>query len=120
VKVQEVLTENPVALAMLIGRLLMTNLHHAKKIVGAGRPAGQAVLRAKKSISGKAGELKPSREQLEALATQGRRIEDSLNYQRLKMRYGPSLGTKGVKAAKQEMKDAYKEMYKIIKDVPTK
>ena len=119
-KVQEVLTENPVALAMLIGRLLMTNLHHAKKIVGAGRPAGQAVLKAKKSISGKAGELKPSREQLEALATQGRRIEDSLNYQRLKMRYGPSLGTKGFKAAKQEMKDAYKEMYKIIKDVPTK
>lgn len=119
-KVREVLTENPAALAILIGRLLSQSMHYAKNVVGAGRPAAQTVQKVRGGLSGKSGELNPSPEQLRALAQQGKKIEDSMNYLRARSARGPAQGTRGPQAAQQAIKDATKEIRNILKDVPVK
>jgi hypothetical protein len=116
--VREVLIENPVALAKLIDRLLRTREYYAKKIVGSTRPAAQAVLQAKKEVHGKGAELNPSIEQLQALAKQGQRVEDSMSYKAMKMSKGPAQGTKGFDAAELEKKDALIQIKELIKDIP--
>lgn len=119
-KVNEILTENPAALAVLFARLLSSSMHYAKNVVGAGRPAAQAVQNVRNGLPGKNGALNPSQEQLRALAQQGQKIEDSMSYLARRSSQGPAQGTMGPQAAQQAIKDATKEIRNILKTVPSK
>ena len=119
-KVNEVLTENPAALATLFANLLSKSMHYAKNVVGAGRPAAQTVQKVRDGLPGKNGALNPSQEQLRSLAQQGKKIEDSMNYLRARSARGPAQGTRGPEAAQQTIKDATKEIRNILKTVPAK
>jgi len=119
-KVQEILTENPAALAVLFANLLSKSMHYARNVVGAGRPAAQTLQQVRNGLPGKNGALNPSQEQLRALAQQGQKIENSTNYLRSRSARGPAQGTQGPKAANQAIKDATKEIRNILKTVPSK
>ena len=118
-KVSEVLTENPAAIAILIARLLSTKMQYVKNIVGSGKKSSEVITQARQKIH-RGKELNPSQEQTRALAQQAQTIDDNVSYLVRRSSAGPAQGTRGPQAANQAIDDATKEITRIMKDIPIK
>jgi len=118
-KVNEILTENPAAIAILIARLLSTKMQYVKNIAGAGKKSSEIITKAREKIH-RGKELNPSQEQTRALAQQAQTIDDNVSYLVRRSSAGPARGTMGPQAANQAIDDATKEITNIIRNIPTK